>query len=125
MTKERLELDDIIALMRRVVVCLMHLHERGIIHGDIKPMNIVRRTPCSYPTAVALIHPQPPIHSSVCMHFAHAFSHPQTYPSTHLCISPTAHAPASTPTCTSTSYPAQSMGTFTLLTHLDPNTQDA
>ena len=57
MTKERLELDDIIALMRRVVVCLMHLHERGIIHGDIKPMNIVRRTPRSYPTAVALIHP--------------------------------------------------------------------
>ena len=116
MTKERLELDDIIALMRRVVVCLMHLHERGIIHGDIKPMNIVRRTPRSYPTAVALIHPQPPIHAPMCMHFAHAFSHPHTYPSRHLCISPTTHAPASTPTCTSTSNPAQSMGTFTLLT---------
>lgn len=42
MTKERLELDDIVALMRRLVACLMHLHEQGIIHGDIKPMNIVR-----------------------------------------------------------------------------------
>ena len=40
--QERPSLAEIVGLMCQVAQALHHLHHRGVLHGDIKPLNVVR-----------------------------------------------------------------------------------
>merc|ERR1719324_1120034 len=39
---ERPDLNKVRVLMRETMECVQHLHEKGLVHGDIKMLNIVR-----------------------------------------------------------------------------------
>ena len=40
--QERPTLKQIIHIMQQVALALQHLHVKGVVHGDLKPLNIVR-----------------------------------------------------------------------------------
>ena len=39
---ERPDLNKVRMLMQQVMECVQHLHEKGLVHGDIKMLNVVR-----------------------------------------------------------------------------------
>ena len=41
---ERPDLNKVRVLMRETMECVQHLHEKGLVHGDIKMLNVVRLT---------------------------------------------------------------------------------
>ena len=40
--QERVIMDDVKDWLRCVTKALMHMHQQGLIHGDIKPLNVMR-----------------------------------------------------------------------------------
>jgi eukaryotic-like serine/threonine-protein kinase len=44
-TVGNLEADELRATISRLLLTLAHVHERGLIHGDIKPRNVLLRAP--------------------------------------------------------------------------------
>ena len=42
--QERPNFEQMIRIMQQVALALQHLHDDGVVHGDLKPLNIVRST---------------------------------------------------------------------------------
>ena len=40
--QEVLSFEDLSLMLREVLMCIEHLHARGIVHADIKPLNVSR-----------------------------------------------------------------------------------
>ena len=34
--------EELRVMLREVLLCIKHLHDRGVVHADIKPMNVSR-----------------------------------------------------------------------------------
>ena len=40
LTQEVLSFDALRTMLREVLGCMKHLHDRGVVHGDLKPLNV-------------------------------------------------------------------------------------
>ena len=45
LTQEVLSFEALREMLREVLVCVKHLHDRGVVHADVKPLNVRVRNP--------------------------------------------------------------------------------
>ena len=44
--QEVLRFDELRTMLQQVLRCVKHLHDRGVVHADIKPLNVRSVSPC-------------------------------------------------------------------------------